>query len=185
MLKSTIKLAAAIIGVALALTFLVEEKAPALQAGSGSTGQPARAVQAKSVSTDGEVRRNASSIRGIEILTASSNGHFSTSIEMNGIDIPVLVDTGATLIALSAEDAEKAGIRPSPSEFKHKTSTANGDVGVAIVKIAALRLGSIEMRDVDAAVLPEGALRGTLLGMSFLKRLSSFQIQGEHLILQQ
>jgi aspartyl protease family protein len=118
-----------------------------------------------------------SSVRGIEYLNADSRGHFSASIEVNGANIETLVDTGASMVAFGANDAERAGIRPTQSEYKYKSQTANGEVAMARVFIPRMRLGSIELENVEAAVLPEGALNGTLLGMSFLRRL---QVQTEN-----
>jgi aspartyl protease family protein len=110
-------------------------------------------------------------------LKANGGGHFVTKAAINGNDITVLVDTGATAVALSYEDAGNAGLRPGILDFNVPVSTANGMTKAARVNIDSIEIDGIEVDDVDGLVLPEGALRGTLLGMSFLGRLSSFKVE--------
>lgn len=110
-------------------------------------------------------------------LRASSGGHFITSADINGTAIKVLVDTGATVVALSFEDARHVGLRPHNLDFDVPVSTANGIAKAARVRLDRIVIDGIEVDDVDGLVLPEGALRGTLLGMSFLGRLGSFRVE--------
>ncbi len=110
-------------------------------------------------------------------IKADRSGHFVTKASINGSDITVLVDTGATSVALSFEDAEDAGLRPAHLDYNVPVSTANGVTRAARVMIDTIEVGGVEVDDVDGMVLPEGALRGTLLGMSFLGRLESFRIE--------
>jgi aspartyl protease family protein len=110
-------------------------------------------------------------------LKANSGGHFVTKASINGSDILALVDTGATTVALSYEDAEEAGLRPASLDFDVPVSTANGLTKAARVKIDRIEIDGISVDDVEAMVLPEGALDGTLLGMTFLGRLSSFKVE--------
>lgn len=110
-------------------------------------------------------------------LKANSSGHFVTKAAINGTNIMVLVDTGATAVALSYEDARNAGLRPGNLDFNTPVATANGVANAARVKIGRIAVDGIEVDDVDGLVLPEGALRGTLLGMSFLSRLRSFRVE--------
>jgi len=110
-------------------------------------------------------------------LKADAQGHFITHASINGHDIAVLVDTGASTVALSYEDASTAGLRPGSLEFDVPVATANGITRAAQVKIDRISIDGLKVDDVDGLVLPEGALRGTLLGMSFLSRLSSFKIE--------
>ena len=187
MLQSTLKLAAVIIAVALAASVFGEK----VTQDAGRVPSDPASVQGGAGSLQVQVSRPASSggpsgySGSGERLIANAQGHFSAAVEVDGVTVPTLVDTGATLVAFSAEDAERAGLRPLPSEYRHRTSTANGEVAVAIVKVRDLRLGSITLHDVDAAVLPAGALRQSLLGMSFLKRLALFQVEGDTLVLRQ
>ncbi|MBC8036513.1 MAG: TIGR02281 family clan AA aspartic protease [Rhizobiales bacterium] len=110
-------------------------------------------------------------------LKANASGHFITKASINGSDITVLVDTGATTVALSYEDAEDAGLRPGHLDFNVPVSTANGVTKAARVKIDHIAVDGVEVENVDGMVLPEGALKGTLLGMSFLSRLRSFRVE--------
>lgn len=110
-------------------------------------------------------------------LKADRNGHYITEADINGASILVMVDTGATGVALSYEDADKAGLRPRSLDFDIPINTANGVVKAARVTLRRVEVDNVRVRDVDGLVLPEGAMRGSLLGMSFLGRLSSFKIE--------
>ncbi|MCA1952598.1 MAG: TIGR02281 family clan AA aspartic protease [Hyphomicrobiales bacterium] len=118
-------------------------------------------------------------------LRGDNRGHFQTDAQINGRFVRVLVDTGASIVVLSAEDARAAGLEAPRDAYTARMQTANGEVRAARVRIAELRLQSIVVRDVEAAILPPGALKGTLLGMSFLKRLAGFEMQGGTLVLKQ
>ncbi len=120
---------------------------------------------------------------GEESIAPDHVGQYQTDVEIDGERLPVLVDTGATFVALRAEDAERIGIRPQPADFRYAVDTANGRVSVAKVQLASVRLGGIELRDVTALVSGRGQLRQTLLGMSFLSRLSSVRIDHGRLML--
>ena len=120
---------------------------------------------------------------GVTELKASEGGHFIASADINGASITVLVDTGATAVALSYEDAADIGLRPGSLDFNIPVSTANGITQAARVTIDQIAIDGVEVEDVDGLVLPEGALRGTLLGMSFLSRLDSFKVEDGVLIL--
>ena len=110
-------------------------------------------------------------------LKATVNGHFITTASINGNDIRVLVDTGATMVALSYEDAGNVGLRPSDLDYNVPVATANGVAQAARVSIGRIEVEGIRVDDVDGLVLPEGALHGTLLGMSFLSRLRTFKVE--------
>lgn len=110
-------------------------------------------------------------------LKAVQGGHFVTKADINGTSVTVLVDTGATAVALSYEDAQDVGLHPSNLDFTVPVSTANGIARAAQVKIDRITIDNVKVEDVDALVLPEGALQGTLLGMTFLSRLVSFRVE--------
>ncbi len=97
----------------------------------------------------------------------------------------MLVDTGATGVALTYEDAEEIGLRLSDSDFTHVSRTANGNARIAPVTLSSIRIGDIEVKDVKAFVAEPGKLFATLLGMSFLSRLERVDIRGNKLVLQQ
>ncbi len=116
-------------------------------------------------------------------LKAGRNGHFNTEAEINGRSIEVMVDTGATMVALSYEDAERAGIFLSKGDFTRAVTTANGVARVAPVTLDRVSIGDITVRDVPAAVAEPGRLKTSLLGMTFLSRLSRFDMRSGILVL--
>jgi aspartyl protease family protein len=116
-------------------------------------------------------------------LRRDASGHFFTNAVVNGRTIAFLVDTGATLVALDEATARRLGYQLDRSAFRYSAATANGDVPVASITLREVRVGGIAIRDVEAMVLPGGALDGNLLGMSFLNRLSSFSVEGEQLVM--
>ena len=118
-------------------------------------------------------------------LSAKRGGHFFVEAEINGRPVAVMVDTGATMVALTYDDARRAGLSPRDSDFTHRVNTANGVTRVAPVTLDRIQIGPILVRNVEAAVLEEGKLTTTLLGMSFLGKLSSFQMKQGKLVLEE
>lgn len=116
-------------------------------------------------------------------IAPNDNGHFETEAEVNGSRIDVLVDTGATIVALTYDDAERAGVRLSPADFTHEVKTANGVAKVAPVELSSVTIGDITVRNVRGAVTERGKLHKTLLGMSFLSRLSRVEMRPQGLVL--
>jgi aspartyl protease family protein len=125
------------------------------------------------------------SIGSIVEIEAERNGHFNTEADVNGRAIDVMIDTGATMVALSYEDAERAGILLNDSDFTQSVSTANGIARVAPVTIDRISIGDITVRNVPAAVTERGRLKTSLLGMSFLGRLSRFDMRSGRLVMQE
>lgn len=118
-------------------------------------------------------------------LRAGRNGHFDTEAQINGRSVQVMVDTGASLVALTWEDAQAAGIYVSDADFKGQVRTANGTAFVAPVMIDKLSIGDITVLGVRGVVSRPGALSTTLLGMSFLGRLTRAEMRKGTLILEQ
>jgi aspartyl protease family protein len=116
-------------------------------------------------------------------LKAVNNGHFVTTAGINNRAVEVLVDTGASVVALSYEDAEKVGLKPRNLTFDVGVSTANGVTKAARVMLREVEIDNVRVSDVQGLVMPKGAMRGTLLGMSFLSRLQSFSVEDGRLIL--
>lgn len=102
------------------------------------------------------------------VLTASSGGHFLTLGNINGRSTQFMVDTGATSVALSADEARRMGVdfEKAPRSFG---STANGTITLYRVKLSSVRIQDVEVHDVDAVVVPQG-MPHVLLGNSFLTR---------------
>ena len=113
------------------------------------------------------------------------SGHFRVDAVIGGRRLDFLVDTGATVIALTKRDADRLGLNPAPRDYTIKMQTANGIVRAAQVRLAAVDIGPLTVRDVTAVVMPEGSLAQNLLGMSFLSRLRRFEFRTGQLVLEQ
>ena len=110
-------------------------------------------------------------------------GHFSVEGDVDGVPVRFLVDTGATVIALSARDAERIGFAEDELRYTQPIMTANGQAFAAPVTLDTVSVGGIERRRVQASVAAPGALSQSLLGMNFVGTLASFEIRGDRLIL--
>ncbi|MFK8033291.1 MAG: TIGR02281 family clan AA aspartic protease [Hyphomicrobiales bacterium] len=111
------------------------------------------------------------------------SGHFQLKAEVEGKTIDLIVDTGASDVVLTAEDAESIGIDTSSLAFKAPVETANGRSFVARVTIESIVIGAIAVTNVRGAVAQPGNLSKSLLGNSFLDRLSSYEFSGSRLVL--
>lgn len=121
--------------------------------------------------------------RRTETLKRDRSGHYMADLRMNGQRVKGMIDTGATVIAINRATARLAGVTLSQSDFTAQVSTANGVVGAAPIVIKTIDLGRIRLHDVQAVVLEDQALSGTLIGMSFLNRLSKVEVRGDTLVL--
>jgi clan AA aspartic protease (TIGR02281 family) len=129
------------------------------------------------VITPGHYRDTATATRG-------RNGHFVFDTQVNGVALPMLFDTGASTIALRAEDAAQVGIDVGALQYSVIVSTANGKTRAAPVKLDSVTIGSITRQDIPALVVEPGKLSVNLLGQTFLSRLAGFQLQGQQLVLE-
>ncbi len=102
------------------------------------------------------------------VLMAGSGGHFTTAGQINGKAVQFMVDTGATSVAMGAQDAERAGVSYKAGQ-PVMLSTANGSVQGYRIKLDSVRVGDVEIFGVDAVVTPQ-AMPYMLLGNSFLTR---------------
>jgi len=110
------------------------------------------------------------------------DGHFWITARLNGVPQRLLVDTGATLTALSPDLAAEAGVEPLPMREPVLLRTANGTVSARIATVKELRLGNVVARNLDVVVAP-GMEQTSVLGMNFLSRLASWRVEGRTLIL--
>ena len=108
------------------------------------------------------------------------DGHFYLQAEVNGTSVLFLVDTGATQISLTMRDAERIGFVLTPAHWVGTVQTANGAVRVAPIRLESVIVGPIAAFNV-AAHVNSGDMEGSLLGMSFLDRLSSYEVRGDRL----
>ena len=109
------------------------------------------------------------------VYPANHAGHVLVDAVVNGAPMRMLVDTGASFVILTPADARAAGITSGDLVFDHRASTANGLVRMAMVTLREVRLGQLSLGEVHAAVLEN--LNVSLLGMSFLDRLRSYEMR--------
>lgn len=119
------------------------------------------------------------------MVRSDSRGHFVAEFKLNGRATKAMVDTGATLVALNRSTARRIGIPLSNTDFKYDVQTANGTTKAASATIGRMQIGRISVEDIEALVLEDKALDSVLVGMSFLNRLSKFQVESGALVLQQ
>jgi aspartyl protease family protein len=118
------------------------------------------------------------------VIKAGSGGHFEVDARVDGRRLAMIVDTGASQIALRASDAARAGFHPAQRDYSIKVMTANGEGRAARVDLGRVELGDIVVRDVVAIVMPDEMLAVNLLGMSFLSRVRWSHERG-NLVLEQ
>ncbi len=122
--------------------------------------------------------------RGAEIrIRKTRNGHFMARAQVNGRGVQMIIDTGASTVVLRYEDARFAGIRLEDLSYTVPVDTANGRAFAARVKLEKVSLGSITLDKVDALVTRPKVLHQSLLGMSFLSRLRSYEFSGNQLVM--
>jgi aspartyl protease family protein len=115
-------------------------------------------------------------------IAKSSDGHFWAEAEVDGHPVRFLVDTGATAVALTADDARNLGIDPSSLQYQYTVMTANGPARAAQVKLGLVSVGRAQISDVQAFVIDKG-LGTSLLGMSYLGRLAKFEATPDAMVL--
>jgi aspartyl protease family protein len=120
------------------------------------------------------------------VIERSRNGHFMVEGAIDGRRVSFMVDTGASVIALTESDAGRLGYHPAPRDYVVQVNTANGTVRAAPIKLDMVEVGDIMVRNVVAVVQPDRALvSGNLLGMSFLSRLHRFEYREGKLVLEE
>lgn len=115
-------------------------------------------------------------------LRRGGDGHFHARVQVEGVEVDFMVDTGATEIVLSPEDARRIGFDVDSLAFTRRAQTANGVVRGALVTLRVMRLGGFTDHDVPAVVNEVGLPR-SLLGMRYLERFQSIRIEGATLTL--
>ena len=133
---------------------------------------------------DGSSTTQASNVdlgSGAVRLERASDGHFYADVQINGAAVNFLVDTGASGIALTKDDAQRAGIAVSPGMGQVVGSGASGEVRGEFVTLERVNLGAKEARGMSAAILYGGDQ--SLLGQSFLSQFASVSIEGDTMVL--
>jgi aspartyl protease family protein len=115
-------------------------------------------------------------------IRAESDGHFYVDAIINFRPVRLMVDTGATVVALRQSDAVSAGIRVRAADFQYPVQTANGVTQAAEAVLDVVSVTDIEVDRVRALILPDDQLAVSLLGGSFLGKLARFEVQNGTLI---
>jgi aspartyl protease family protein len=106
-------------------------------------------------------------------------GDFQIGTEVNGVRVPMVLDTGASSVVLTHDAAVAAGLPVEMIHYTVNVDTANGRAQAAPVTLDRIAVGSIVERQVPALIAPPGQLRTSLLGMSFLSRLQGWEVRGD------
>ena len=145
------------------------------------SARPAAVAAHQSANSVEQASRSSDSV----VVPRDGRGHFRTEGRIDGRRLDFLIDTGASVIALTADDAASLGLHPGDSEYRVMLKTANGVVRAAPTTLGMVEIGGIIVRDVTAVVMPDGALSENLLGMSFLTRLHHFEYSDGKMVLEQ
>ena len=128
-------------------------------------------------------RQTVSAETGLIEVPRRADGHFYMTLDINDVPIEFVVDTGATEVVLSEQDARRVGLDPEMLIYSGRASTANG-----VVRTARVRREDVSGSGVDEGILRasvnEGELRTSLLGMTYLERFERIEIRGDRLILE-
>jgi aspartyl protease family protein len=117
------------------------------------------------------------------VIVRSMDGHFAVQARVDSIPMTMMVDTGASFVTLTTDDAARIGVDTKALRFTMPIRTANGMIKAAPIVVEKLSVGSIERRSVPALVAPSDSLDQSLLGMSFLNTLDGYAISGDRLVL--
>ncbi|MEZ5923470.1 MAG: TIGR02281 family clan AA aspartic protease [Hyphomicrobiaceae bacterium] len=116
-------------------------------------------------------------------LRKRTDGHFVARTVVDGTQITMLVDTGASSVVLKSTDAQRIGIDTAGLDYVIPVQTANGTAFAARVRLKTVAVGTIAFTDLEGLVAQSGVLEESLLGMSFLSRLGSYEFSGDYLTL--
>lgn len=173
-MRNILIFAAVLAALGVFLARMADNLQPSMQAAAAATQGRAPAI----ATPDQAGRRS-------HAIARDARGHFQTDGRIDGRRVGFMVDTGASVIALNESSAAQLGIRPARADYNATVSTANGTVKAARTRLASVDVGGLEVRDVEAMVLPDTALSENLLGLSYLSRLRRFEYSGGRLVLEQ
>ena len=145
-------------------------------------GDPARISAAGGMVSHMLRKASAGPARSVQIAR-SENGEFTLRARINGVKVPMIIDTGATSVVLTYETAKAAGLPLELLEYDVDVETAGGHARAARLTLDRLAIGRLVERSVPALVVPRGQMKTNLLGMSFLNRLESWEVRADRLML--
>ena len=116
------------------------------------------------------------------VLPRQADGHYYMTLTVNDVPVEFVVDTGASQVVLSREDAIAVGLEPDSLNYLGRANTANGEVRTAAVRLDTVQLGEVTDLRVRA-VVNDGEMEGSLLGMTYLSRFDTLTISNGELIL--
>src|SRR6267378_1952579 len=145
-------------------------------------GDPDRIARASDTVSELLRKRSASPGRAVQIARGQT-GEFALHARINGVNAPMVIDTGATSVVLTWETARAAGLPLELLEYDVDVETAGGHTRAARLTLDRLAIGKLVERSVPALVVPRGQMKVNLLGMSFMDRLESFEVRADRLVL--
>ena len=148
----------------------------------GDPHQIARAKSTVSSTVSNLLRPHGASIRAVQI-GRGQGGEFALQARINGVNAPMVIDTGATSVVLTYETAKAIGLPLELLEYDVDVETAGGHAKAARLTLDRLAIGKLVERSVPALVVPHGQMKTNLLGMSFLDRLESWEVRADSLML--
>ena len=117
-------------------------------------------------------------------IDREDDGHFWTRADVSGTQVKFMVDTGASIVALTYFDAQRLGLKPEELDFDSEIRTAGGITYGAPVMLESIRIGKVEIENVNAVIL-RTELEQSLLGMTFLGELNSYEVRQGQMIIRQ
>ncbi len=157
------------------------------QAGApGADGRPGVRPEPESPSTEAapaQLRYVASSRDPAVTIPASRDGHFYVTANVDGRDIRFLIDTGATAVVLTREDARRLGLNPASWEYTRTVQTVRGQIRLAPATLRRVRIGSLQTTNVAALIGDHTTAGISLLGMSFLQQVQRYEVRNNTMYL--
>lgn len=145
-------------------------------------GDPAQFSKAGTLVT-GMLRKQIPPAPRIVDVPRGNTGEFGLHAKINGVNAPMVIDTGATSVVLTWETAKAAGLPLELLDYNVDVETAAGHTRAARLTLDRLAVGKLVERSVPALVVPRGQMKTNLLGMSFLDRLESWEVRPDKLML--
>ncbi len=174
MLGRTLIFAAAVFG----FTALVIPMSPEDEAGEASSGSKGGFIPKGAAKS----QAGSSWYAGDHTLDRQSDGHFYASANVDGVPVRMMVDTGASVIALTGRDAAAIGIQWDEGQVSHIGQGANGAVYGVNTRLDEVEIGGITRRNVSAVIIPQG-LGVSLLGQSYLSQLDAVEIANNQMVM--